>query len=167
MNKRPRKRTRPYSPEGWTLEERLAFHSRRDPLSGCRIWHGASKGSGYGVLNFAGRPQRVHRLAWQSANGPIPPGMDICHRCDERGCINPDHLFLGTRADNMRHLKAKRMVRSDARAAALTDASATIRIIYRGVELVGEVRVAAVDPRVKKVEDDAAARRSGAPVLDP
>lgn len=50
---------------------------------------------------------RAHRYAWFIANGPIPPGMNVCHKCDNRECINPDHLFLGTQTDNHRDMEAK------------------------------------------------------------
>lgn len=152
MNKRPRKRPRPYCRKDWSAEQRLAYYSKPDPLSGCHIWHGPSVNGGYGHIRFGGYYWLAHRLAWTLRHGPIPDGMILCHRCDERRCCNPDHLFIGSRADNMHDRKAKRVVRG----AALADDTATIRIIYRGVELVGEVRVAAVDPRVKQVEEEAA-----------
>jgi HNH endonuclease len=147
---RPR-RPVPYCKAHWTPQQRLAYYSKPDPLTGCLVWQGSEAAGGYGYVTCEGRNWLAHRLAWTLKNGPIPKDLILCHRCDERRCINPDHLFLGTRRDNMHDLKAKREHRSDARA----DASGLIRIIYRGVELVGRVRVAAVDPRVKKVEDKA------------
>ncbi len=130
----------------WTDAQRLAYYSKVDPLSGCHIWQGALRAEGYGNLTVRNQNWLAHRLAWTLKHGPIPDGMILCRRCDERRCCNPDHLFLGTRGDNMADLKKKREIRADARA----NGSGTIRIIYRGVELVGEVRVVAVDPRVRE-----------------
>lgn len=76
------------------------------PFTGCRFK------SGYGAIS-AGAGKRntalyAHRVAWQIAHGrPIPPGLSICHRCDNRPCCNPSHLFLGTTADNMRDMRTK------------------------------------------------------------
>jgi len=118
--------------------ERLAFYSRIDPLSGCHIWHGSINHAGYGKLNIRGRSWAAHRLAWTLRNGPIPTGMILCHRCDVRRCCNPDHLVLGTRGDNMADHKAKRLAVHAARAATAAD-SARIYILYRGLELSGDV----------------------------
>ena len=151
MTKRYSKRPIAYCKSTWSPRQRLDYYSTPDRLSGCHIWHGPSVNGGYGHLRYHGQKWLAHRLAWTLKHGPIPDGMILCHRCDERRCCNPDHLFLGTRGDNMADLKAKRLARSDARACIGSAGAATIRIIYRGVELVGEVQVLAVDPRVKKI----------------
>jgi hypothetical protein len=79
---------------------RLAEHTTVD-ASGCHLWLGYRVADGYGHLKVNGIAQRVHRLAWQEAHGPIPEGLCVCHKCDTPNCINVDHLFLGTVADNM------------------------------------------------------------------
>lgn len=69
----------------------------------CRLWQGTIAGQGYGSRRVAGVPMPVyvHRWAWAMANGPIPAGLHVMHKCDNRLCFRIDHLQLGTRLDNM------------------------------------------------------------------
>ena len=92
-----------------TLSERLQRDAMPEPNSGCLLWIGATQRNGYGRAQWGKRGQSylVHRLAWQAANGPIPEGKVICHKCDVRACINPQHLFVGTQSDNIKDMYAK------------------------------------------------------------
>ena len=83
------------------VAEKLARHSFIEPNSGCQLWTGAVDSSGYGHIGVAkGVIRKAHRISYELAHGPIPPGLVICHKCDVPSCINPGHLFVGTDADN-------------------------------------------------------------------
>lgn len=68
--------------------------------NGCWIWTGAKNPSGYGMFTIGRKFKLAHRLSWEFTYGFEPVGLVVCHKCDVRCCINPEHLFLGDSKDN-------------------------------------------------------------------
>lgn len=103
----------------YTPKDVARFWARVDKSGDCWIWTGYLMPKGYGSLYLGYKPVEgkkrraypigitAHRFSYILHYGEIPPGMSVCHKCDNRACVRPDHLWLGTNGDNVRDMYAK------------------------------------------------------------
>ncbi len=114
----------------------IADRAIPEPNSGCYLWAGSIARDGYGRMRRGKRVLRAHRASYEMAIGPIPGDLQVLHKCDVPSCVNADHLFLGTHADNMADKASKgrvRVYRGEAsNLAVLTEPQALAALAARG-----------------------------------
>ncbi len=89
------------------VEERLRAQTQFGEGDACDTFIGHHDKRGYGRIVYNGKQQLAHRVAWELANGPIQPGKNACHKCDNPSCVKVSHLFIGDQRDNALDMMSK------------------------------------------------------------
>jgi len=96
-----------------TAEERFWLKVNKTSEEDCWNWTGALQSKGYGILRVDDKRISAHRFSWILSNGNIPNKLLVLHKCDNKRCINPNHLYIGTQIDNMRDRAIRNPVPSE------------------------------------------------------
>lgn len=91
-----------------SLSDLIARLEKATGIDKCWSWPGKTDHKGRGRVSVNGKTMLAHRAVWERVVAPIPEGKMLCHRCDNMGCVNPAHMYVGTHADNMRDMKDRR-----------------------------------------------------------
>lgn len=83
------------------LKERLM--ERTVKTESCWIWTGSKFPRGYGCISFCNKNRSVHKLSYQIFIGPVSNGLEVCHKCNNKACLNPEHLYLASHKENLNH----------------------------------------------------------------
>lgn len=145
---------------GSQAEADARFWAKVDRASDCWAWIGALTTAGYGSLKRGGVVYYAHRISWEMHHGPVPAGQVVCHLCDNRRCVRPDHMFLGSQHDNLRDAAAKgRMERGEARHSARLTVKTVAEIRNRYARGMAPQQVLAADYGVSQMAISKVVRR--------